>query len=161
MDAVLDYKGIAIIDEDDKNSYTVKSGDTLWNIAKRFGLTVQELKSINNLKTNLLTIGQVLFLKRIIPKEYEYIVEVGDTLYSIAKNNNITVDKLKLLNNLNDDIIKVGQKLLVPIKDKVYTVQKGDTLFQIALSNNTTVEKLMDLNNLSTDILSIGQKLLV
>ena len=153
----------------DIDKYTVKKGDTLYSIANKFNLSVNELKSINNLSTNLLSIGQVLNIKPSnidIPIEVEkdvYTVKSGDTLYTIGSKNNIPVNKLKELNNLSTDILSIGQVL--KLKDdninNIYTVKKGDTLYSIARNNNTTVSDLIDLNNLSTINLSVGQKLLL
>ena len=67
--------------------HTVKSGDTLYSIAKRYGITVDELKRINNLTSNTLSIGQILKIKGQEEPEGNifYTVVKGDTLYSIAK----------------------------------------------------------------------------
>lgn len=89
-----------------------------------------------------------------------YIVKKGDSLYSIAKKFNTTVDNLKDINNLNSNLINVGQKLKV-VNDNIYTVKKGDTLYSIARKYNTTVNELKRINNLSTDNLYIGQELLL
>ena len=70
---------------------------------------MDKLKSLNNLTTNLLSIGQVL----LIPNK-TYIVKKGDSLWSIAKNNNTTVDKIKSLNNLSSNLLNIGQVLILP-----------------------------------------------
>ncbi len=92
-----------------------------------------------------------------------YIVKSGDTLYSIASRFNTTVDAIKVLNNLTNNIIKVGQVLKIPtLSDDnyiTYTVKSGDTLYKIANKYNTTVSIIKDLNNLTSDILQIGQVL--
>lgn len=90
-----------------------------------------------------------------------YIVKKGDTLYSIARNNNMTVDELKRLNNLSSNKLSIGQRLLLNKKNNYYTVKKGDTLYSIARNNNMTVDELKRLNNLSSNKLSIGQKLIL
>ena len=154
----------------DIEKYTVKPGDTLYSIANKFGISVNELQSINNLSTSLLSIGQVLNIKPSmsnIPKDNidenaEYIVKNGDTLYAISNKFKIPVDKLKDINNLNSNFLSVGQ--IIKLKDdnnNVYVVKSGDTLYSIARNNNTTVSELIDLNNLSTTNLFIGQKLLL
>ena len=158
-------------DVNDVLTYTVKAGDTLYSVANKFGITVNELKSINNLTTDFLSIGQVLNVKPTnidIPKDdieesTIYIVKSGDTLYAISQRFNISVDKLKDINNLTSNILSVGQvlKLKDDLNNNVYTVQPNDTLYSIARKNNTTVSELIDLNNLSTTILSVGQKLLL
>lgn len=126
------------------------------------------MKSINNLSTNLLSIGQVLKIKKndsINESESNnktYTVKSGDTLYAISKKLNTSVDEIKKANNLTSNILKVGQVLKIPSDtSKVYTVKAGDTLYNIARNNNTTVSELIELNNLSTSVLSIGQKLLI
>jgi len=87
-----------------------------------------------------------------------YKVVKGDTLYSIARKFNTTVDELKSLNNLTNNTISIGQILKIPSGNTTtYTVVKGDTLYSIAKRFNTTVDKLKSLNNLTNNTLSIGQ----
>ena len=147
------------------NTYVVQKGDSLYSIANKLGTTVSELKKENNLTTNTLQIGQVL---RIPTKEiYEgeenvYIVQKGDTLYSIAAANNTTVDELKKANNLTSNILSTGQLLKIPsalLPESTYIVKKGDSLYSIANKYNTTVDELKRINNLTSNILSIGQVL--
>lgn len=70
-----------------------------------------------------------------------------------------TVDNLKVLNNLKSNNLSIGQKLIVPSKNKIYIVQKGDSLWSIARKYDTTVDSIKRNNNLSTNVLQIGQKL--
>lgn len=149
-------------------TYTVKSGDTLYGIANRFGLTVNELKQMNNLTTNTLSVGQVLKVKSTISNNDEdenkyYIVKSGDSLYQIANRFGTTVDELKRINNLTNNLLSIGQRLIIPTQKEyqTYTVKKGDTLYTIARNYNTTVTAIQSLNNLATSSLSIGQKLLI
>ena len=153
---------------DDTATYMVKKGDTLYSIANKFNLSVNELKSINNLTTNLLSVGQVLKVKPSIvaddtPSDSSvYVVKSGDTLYAISKKFNIPIEDIKKENNLATNNLSVGQVLKIPgSPTKVYTVLSGDTLYSIARKNNTTVSDIIDLNNLATTNLSIGQKLLI
>ena len=147
------------------NTYTVQKGDTLYGIAGKYGLTVTELKKINNLTNNNLTIGQVLKVTAENTNDVNtYTVQKGDSLYAIAQKYNTTVDELKKINNLTSNNLSIGQILKVPgnkTNNEVYTVQKGDNLYSIARKFNTTVSAIKNLNNLANDILSIGQKLLI
>ena len=147
--------------------YYVQSGDSLWSIARKFNTSVDEIKKLNNLTTNLLNINQRL----LIPKEtdnniseeqkyYEYTVISGDTLYSIARKYNTTVNELLSYNNLSSTALSLGQKIKIPI-EFVYTVKKGDTLYSIAQNYNTTVDNIKKKNNLTSNSLSIGQLLLI
>lgn len=148
------------------NEYIVKSGDSLYSIANKYNTTVNELKSLNNLSNNTLSIGQVLKLPKVdeIVTVNEYIVKSGDSLYSIAKKYNKSVDELKSLNNLTSNMLSVGQKLNIPVTEEVsnvYTVKSGDNLYSIARKYNTTVNEIKSKNNLSSNNLSIGQKLII
>ena len=92
--------------------YTVKKGDTLWDIARRFNTTVTAIKNYNNLTSDTLSIGQQL----IIPGTENitvYTVKSGDTLWSIANKFNTTVDSIKKLNNLTSNLLTIGQKLKI------------------------------------------------
>lgn len=146
--------------------YTVKKGDSLWKIANKYNTTVEKLKSANNLKTNTLSIGQKLVIPSIsVSPEVSdtYIVQKGDSLWSIANKFNMTVSKLKNLNNLTNNLLSIGQVL--KIKDSfnngktTYTVQKGDSLWVIANKYGITTEELKSYNNLTSNLLSIGQVL--
>ena len=150
-----------------EDTYTVKKGDTLYSISKRFNISIDRIKELNNLDSNILSIGQVLVLDdniNIIPDDSKgiiYIVKQGDTLYKIAKENNTTVDDILSLNNLDDILLSIGQELLLPDGNNKYIVEKGDSLYSISRKFNTTVEELKLLNNLSSNLLSIGQELII
>ncbi len=146
--------------------YIVKSGDTLYSIAMNNMMTILELKRLNNLTSNDLYVGQKLLLRPSnnstnSSSDNTYIAKVGDTLYSIAKKYGISVDELKLANNITNNLLSVGQRLIIPTSKKIYIVKPGDTLYQIANLNNTTVQSLKELNNLTSDILTIGQELII
>lgn len=103
---------------DNNNVYIIQPGDTLYKIAAQNNTTVDKIKQLNDLSNNNLSIGQVL---KIPSTEYiesptttiTYIVEPGDTLYSIAREYNTTVNNLKQLNNLTTNLLSVGQTLII------------------------------------------------
>ena len=163
-------------------SYYVKKGDTLYSIANRYDVLVNDLVKINNLSNNSLSIGQILKIpvSVIVPdSEYDtYIVKSGDTLYSIGKRFGISVDELIKINNLSNNSLSVGQVLrvlkndndvlegkscygegYVPQQYETYTVKSGDSLYVIAKRYGVSVDDLIKLNNLSSNNLSIGQVL--
>lgn len=105
--------GSGNIGSDQYTIYEVVKGDSLWLIAKRYGITVDELINLNNLTSINLQVGDKLK----VPKtqvETTYTVKSGDTLWSIAKENNISVDDLKAANNLTSNLLSLGQVLIIP-----------------------------------------------
>ena len=169
--AVLEYIGYEY-QPSNSDLYVVKKGDSLWSISKKYGISVEELKKLNNLTGNMLSIGQTLKISGEPSTNNDvYSVKKGDTLYSIASRFGISVDDLKNYNNLVNNSLVVGQQLFIPTgQDSVdligtnyntYIVQIGDTLFSIANKYNTSVGNIRDINNLSTDTLIVGQQLLV
>lgn len=154
----------------DYTIYTVQSGDNLYNIANQYGISVNDIIKENNLGTTMLFIGQQL----LIPSKKEqqqndiydkniYIVQKGDSLYSIAKKFNISVNELKSINSLTTNMISIGQKLIIPEQQdyEKYTVQSGDSLWKISRQYNVNINDLIKLNNLVNNTLSIGQVLLI
>ncbi|WP_188205165.1 LysM peptidoglycan-binding domain-containing protein [Desemzia incerta] len=112
------------------SQYTVKSGDTLSAIARRYNTTVAKLKSLNSLKSDTIYVGQKLAVNGAVKEETKpstggngsdtgsntsssYTVKSGDTLSGIARTYSTTVANLKSLNKLSSDTIYVGQKLVI------------------------------------------------
>lgn len=163
--AIVEYAGGKYVAPIDFNYYTVKSGDSLWSISRKFGITVDELKNANNLSSNLLSIGQNLIIpgKEAQATSGEYVVKKGDSLYSIARKYNTSVDNLKSINNITTDSLAIGQIIKLPSTSNVasdtYIVKKGDSLYSIARTYNTSVDKLKEINNLTSNALAIGQVL--
>ena len=165
--AIIEYLNLTYIPVTGANYYTVKSGDSLWSIAKKFNTSVSDIKTTNGLTSSKLSIGQVLKIptKEETPtKENIYTVKSGDSLYSIAREFDTTVSEIMKLNNLTSTSLSIGQTLEIPTKEQVsntYTVKSGDSLYSIARRYNTTVDELRRLNNLTSTSLSIGQVLKV
>lgn len=143
--------------------YTVKSGDTLYDIAKKYGITLDELKQENNLTSNIINIGDILKIPSQSTGEINYIVQSGDNLYSIANKYGTTVQNIKDLNNLSSNTLQIGQILKIPgsTNYNTYIVEKGDSLWKIANKYGTTVGQLMTINNLTNSNLQIGDTLLI
>ena len=108
--------------------HTVKAGESLYSISKRYGKTVAQLKSLNGLTSDNLRIGQRLLISKGVKRveqsssvenidsqqgSTEYIVKSGDTLYKIAIKFNTTVEKIKRDNNLINNNLKINQKLII------------------------------------------------
>lgn len=150
------------VDVGDTDIYQVKAGDTLYNIAKKYNISVNELKGLNDLDSDELSVGQILKVPSGLSLVNTYIVGKGDTLYSIAKKFDTSVNKIKELNGLSNNMLSVGQKLIIPIgEETTYVVKAGDTLYSIAREYNISVDELKRLNNLSGNTLKIGQILIV
>lgn len=164
-------------------TYTVRSGDTLYAIALRYRVTVQQLARANNItNTNLIRVGQVLVIPgsggTVTPPpppttSQRYTVRSGDTLYAIALRYNTTVARIAAVNNIsNTSLIRVGQVLTIsgpgggttppPATSVTYTVRSGDTLYSIALRHNTTVARIVSANNITNpNLIRVGQVLTI
>ena len=162
--AIVEYAGGKYVAPLGSNYYTVKSGDSLWSISRKFGVTVNELKKVNNLPSNLLSIGQNLIIpgKKNNTSSNEYVVKKGDTLYGIANKYNVSIDNLKSYNNLSTDSLSIGQKIKIPdnkVNSNEYVVKSGDSLYSISRKYGVSVDNLMSVNNLKSTVLSVGQVL--
>ncbi|WP_214742561.1 LysM peptidoglycan-binding domain-containing protein [Exiguobacterium sp. s48] len=158
-------------------TYTVKSGDTLYSIARTYGVTVSALAATNNITNySLIYVGQVLIIPgtTVAPPPtttVKYTVKSGDTLYKIATMYNTTVAKIATANNItNVNLISVGQVLIIPgttvtpppTTTVKYTVKSDDTLYKIATMYNTTVAKIAAANNITNvNLISVGQVLTI
>lgn len=155
-------------------TYTVQKGDTLYSIALKYNTSIPNLISKNNLTNTNISVGDVL----LIPSDVEstgdnndvitnstYVVNPGDTLYSLSKKYGVSINDLINANNLTSDILVAGTNLIIPTNDNqssnLYVVQSGDTLWSIARKYNTTVNDIRMVNNLTSDLLSIGQTLII
>ncbi len=99
--------------EEEYDIYDVQKGDSLWKIARDNNISVPELIKINNLKDLTLQINQKLLVPKRIKDYSIYIVQKGDTLWSIAKKFNMEVSELKRINNIENNLLSVGQELII------------------------------------------------
>ncbi len=162
------------------STYTVRSGDTLYAIARRFNTTISKLAQLNNItNVNLIRVGQVLRISETsgggttTPPStiVTYTIKSGDTLYALARRFNTTVTKIAQTNHItNIHLIRVGQVLRIaettsgttspPTTVKNYTVRTGDTLYAIANRYQTTILRIAQLNNISNvNLIRVGQVL--
>lgn len=169
--SIANYAGVSYSPANMEGYYIVKKGDSLWSIASKNNTTVDNIKKLNNLSSNNLSVGQVLKLSYDAKKEdikgsNIYTVKKGDSLWLIANKYGTTVDELKNANNLKSTTLSIGQTLIIPEKKEStskisYVVKKGDSLWLIANKYDTTVEKIKSTNNLKSNTLSIGQVLVI
>lgn len=161
--------------------YTVQKGDNLSSIARKFNITVAELKEINNLEDANVKLDSQLKVvqtenKVVAKKEIEsknfitYQVVAGDNLGKIAKKYNVTVASLQEWNELKDNNVQVGKRILVLSDNKQvvktsekiehYLVKKGDSLFKIAQKfPGVTVADIKKWNGIDGSELQPGMKL--
>ena len=177
--------------------YTVKAGDTLYGISRKFGMSLSQLVSANGISTSsVIQPGQTL---RVVGGESastvvktntastrtsggNYIVQPGDTLYSIARRSGMSLNTLLSINGLSQSsVIRPGQTLSVSGNasqatatqvsyqsagstsgNGTYTVKAGDTLYRIAYNHGISLTTLLSINGLSeTSTIRPGQQLAV
>lgn len=124
--------------------YKVRVGDTLSDIAEQFKITVSDIKTANDLETDLIIVGQTLSIPRRGigggPQEQVYkntihVVQKGDALYKISKRYGISVETIQNANNLQNSLIRIGQRLVIPYlqigPSKDFRLQKGAFIWPV------------------------------
>ena len=105
-------------DMSNSKTYVVQRGDSLYSIANAYNVSVNDLRNINNLTSDILSVGQVLIIPGNLNRNSNtsnlYVVKRGDSLWSIANKFNVSINKIRMLNNLNSDILTIGQTLIIP-----------------------------------------------
>lgn len=146
--------------------HTVRPGDTLWSVAAERQITVQELRVWNKLKTDVLMPGQELMVQdpdllmaSLYPKGRSHVVQAGDSLWSISRKAQVTVDELRAWNRVSRDAIYIGQRLKLEAPYKSYTVLPGDSLWAVARKTRTPEAVIRKANQLASDALHAGQVL--
>lgn len=176
---------LVAIDADAATTYRVKAGDSLWSIANQYGVSIAQIKSANQLQSNLIFLNQVLKISSggtttqtttNRTSTMVHTVKSGDTLAQIASRYGTTYQNIMQLNSLTNFIIYPGQQLKVKgvasnpqpaprpntsTSGSYYTVQPGDSLSLIASKYGTTYQHIMQLNGLNNFMIYPGQRLKV
>ena len=144
------------LDESEFAIHVAQSGDTLFGIARLHNTTVAQLRSLNEIEGDgALTIGRGILVPRVDETILErYIVQPGDSIYSIAKRYDVDIPVLQALNRLaNVRDIQAGQALLAPALEGatllIHVIEAGDTLEELAEQYETTVTLLQSLNGIA------------
>ena len=107
--------------------YTVQSGDSVYSIAQKFGLPMQQLMTANQLTDNVIFPGQKLFIPIQVSKVITYTVQPGDSLYIIARKYNTPIESISVLNRLQGSYLNIGQRLVIPqYTEAVVTVARAN-----------------------------------
>lgn len=166
--------------------YNIKSGDSLYRIAREFNTTVDRLKEENNLDSDQIFAGDKLYIP--VPDfsspdlpddeglKIVYYVERGDSLYQISREYGISISAIRSINDLDGDMIYIGQRLYIPLSEPgqpdipeqrsanlllSYTVEQGETLQRIANKFNLSAQDIREANNLHSDHLTPGREILL
>jgi peptidoglycan endopeptidase LytF len=163
--------------------YTIRSGDTLFAIARRFNVSLDALLDANpGIDPEALQIGQVICIPRPGPPPpaecpagtRPYIIRSGDTLFAIARRFNVSLSDLLDANpGIDPEALQIGQVICIPrpgppppaecpAGTRPYTIRSGDTLFAIARRFNVSLDALLDANpGIDPEALQIGQVICV
>ncbi len=166
----------------DGNLYVVRSGDTVWDIARAFGISADKIRDLNGLGRDArIYVGQNLRIagegqsyagesrgnNKKSGNDGKYVVRKGDSLWDIASSFGTSVSTLRRMNNLGRrSYIYPGQSLKVPGGGsgsdgfQIYTVRRGDTISDIATLYGTTIANIARWNNLrNPSMISVGDEL--
>ncbi len=148
--------------------HVVKTGDTLWDIARSYDLSLSELQELNGLKSSVITPGMKLNVGEISGRPetdeepFEYVVKKGDSLSVIAQRYRVGLNLLRQLNHLKGDVILPGQALQLrpsSLDQAVHVVRAGENLSSIAVKYNMRLQELVRINGIEGSKILVGQKL--
>ncbi|RKZ34096.1 hypothetical protein DRQ33_02885 [bacterium] len=167
---------------DKKVVHTVKSGESLWLIARKYGVTVADIKKQNKLNSDKLSVGQKLTIGGISSGSYAksnqtrtkvvHTVKSGESLWLIAKKYKVSVNDIKSWNKLDKDMLSIGEKILIYSNSEelaeantnnvIHTVKAGETLWQIAREYGTDTDTIIEKNKIADPTkLKPGDRLMI
>lgn len=135
-------------------NYKVKNGDSLYKISKTYNTTIDELKQLNNLTSNDLSINQIIKIP--YRKRINYYLK-DESLRDVANKFDLKIDEIKQYNNLNTCYPNEGN-IAIPFKNSLvpYKIKYGDTLYKISKMSNTSISQIMAINNMENPIIEVG-----
>lgn len=165
----------------DLEDYTVRQGDTLSEIAERFGTSSDNLIFVNDITGTQLIAGRTIRVPsagsagktRSAEESFSYKIQKGDTLYSLARKYDTKVELIKDINGLSSNNLRTGETIVIPgdgyVKSSpepagepvVYKIRKGDTLGRIAQKFGVSVQSIRRANNINGNIIRAGSTMLI
>ncbi len=176
----LDSLGVTQKGSDEYIIHQVDAGETLFALSRKYGVNIQQIRDANDASLSNLSVGQKVLIPliKVNSNSTVHIVKSSETLFSISRNYNVKVDELKAWNNLTDNSISIGQKLIVKNENtkaespqpsmtretanrKTHIVKESQTLYSISRMYDVSTDQLKTWNNLNSNNLTIGQELIV
>lgn len=157
----------ASAEADTRVVYTVRRGDNLTTIARKYGVSVAQVRSWNSLRSNTIHAGQKLTMYTnsdgpAQPSTLTHVVRRGETLSGLASRYGVSVANIRSWNNLRTNNIRVNQRLTIHPRNAgpiTHRVQRGDTLIDIAQRYGVSVNQIKNWNNLRSNTIRVGQSL--
>ena len=191
--------------------YTVKAGDSVWSVSNKYGITMAQLIQWNNIQNNFIYPGQQLTVSNSgstnsassntgssantnnsSSSQGTYTVKAGESVWSVANKNGITMNQLIEWNNIKDNFIYPGQQLIVKggnstntntgsttsaakpntpntsattstssSGNTMYTVKAGESVWSVANKHHITMDQLIEWNNIKNNFIYPGQQVIV
>lgn len=150
--------------------YIVQSGDSIWKLSQKFGVTMTSIRETNRLSSDSIWIGQVLEIAPNTSSNYiTHSVKSGESLYILSRKYGVSIQAIMSANALSSSYILIGQNLKIPIPTtsqkpwitySSHTVASGDTFWSLGLRYRIPYQEILDANGLSANSgLAIGQTL--
>ncbi len=162
--------------------YQVKSGESVYSIATKYGASMRDIVAVSPEVKKGLQIGMIIKVpyKRVQEKASKtttdyHIVKSGETLYGISRLYQVSVNQIMEWNNLGSTGLDIGQKIFItgstkvakPVKivskkgNKIHIVAQGEGLYGVARIYNIKVDDIIKWNQLQSTSLRVGQQLIV